>query len=59
MILSEKNTILDWIKKEVGYRTNAYRRAPIEDEHTLFRTAGALQEAERIQLQLEKLLSKL
>lgn len=55
----EKNTILDWANHEVERRTKAYQRVPIEDEHALCRTAGALQAAERTLTELTKLLSKM
>ena len=59
MTLSEKNTILDWANREVQRRTNAYRRASPTDEHALCRTAGALHEAEKVLLELTRLLHKL
>lgn len=54
----EKDTILDWANHEVELRTKAYQRAPIEDDHALCRTAGALQAAERTLAELTKLLRR-
>lgn len=59
MTLSEKNIILDWAKREVQRRTNAYRRVSAADDHALCRTAGALREAEKVLRELTVLLRKL
>ena len=58
MTLDEKKTILDWAEREVKSRTSAYNRAPINDDHALCRTAGALHEAEKVLRDLTILLKK-